>query len=244
MKLFKRMIVKTIHLLGYDIIKISKDYNLNFLGLNNLPIKSIIDIGANRGQFAKKAIKAFPNAHLYCFEPGKKAFLDLKKWADKQKGRALVFNTALGEKEAGLKFYEYLENDEGSSFLHIANNSVLQKPIFMHQTTLDNFIGSQSVSLEPEILVKIDTQGYDNRVIAGAKQTLSKATACITEVIFDKEYEGQGSFKEIFSLLDELGFEFMGIKEQHLAKNGEIMWGDVIFKKSNNQNERKSRNKN
>lgn len=234
MKFIKKIIVKIIHSLGYDIMKISKDYNLNFLGLNNLPIKSIIDIGANRGQFSKEAIKAFPNAHIYCFEPGKKAYLDLKKWADTQNGKVSVFNVALGDKETDLNFYEYLENDEGSSFLRIIN-PVFQQPITIHQTTLDNFINSLSFSLKPEILVKIDTQGYDDRVIAGAKQTLNKSIACITEVMFDKEYYGQGSFKKTFSLLDVLGFEFVGNKEQHLAKNGEIMWADSIFKKVNSR---------
>jgi len=230
MKPIKKIIVKIIHSLGYDIIKISKDYNRNFLGLNNLPIKSIIDIGANRGQFAKEAIKVFPNAHIYCFEPGGKAFRDLKRWADIQKGRVSVFNIALGDKEADLNFYEYLENDERSSFLRIVN-PVVQVPILIHQTTLDNFVNSSSLSLEPEILIKIDTQGYDDRVIMGAKQTLSKAKICITEVIFDKEYYDQASFKKIFTLLDEIGFEFVGFKEQHRGKNGEILWGDAVFLK-------------
>lgn len=239
MKFVKKIIKKIIHFLGYDLIKISRDYNRNFLGLNTLPIKTIIDIGANRGQFAKKAIKAFPNACIYCFEPGERAFIDLKKWADSQKGRVLVFKTALGDKEADLNFYEYPDNDEGSSFLHIIN-PVVQVPTLIHQATLDDFIDKAHICLEPEILVKIDTQGYDDRVIAGARQTLSKTLACITEVIFDKEYYGQAGFKRIFSLLDNLGFEFSGIKEQHLDKNGRPGWADALFIKRDNKNEEES----
>ncbi|MFH0791979.1 MAG: FkbM family methyltransferase [bacterium] len=230
MKIIKKIIVKIVHFLGYDVIRISKDYNRNFIGLNNLSIKSIIDVGANRGQFAREAIKAFPNASIYCFEPGEKAYLDLKKWADAQNGRVSVFNLALGDKEADLNFYEYLENDEGSSFLRLIN-PVSQTPIVIRQTTLDKFINNLNIPLEPEILIKIDTQGYDDRVIAGAKQTLSKSIACIAEVIFDREYHDQGSFKKIYSLLDALGFEFVGNKEQHLSKDGDLMWSDSVFKK-------------
>jgi FkbM family methyltransferase len=234
MRLVKRFILKIINFLGYDIIKIPKDFNSReFLGLNSLQIKTIFDIGANRGQFAKKALKAFPSAHIYCFEPGRKAYFDLKKWADNQKGRVTVFNVALGDKEADLNFYEYLENDEGSSFLRIIN-PVKQAPTFIHQTTLDNIVNSFSIILEPEILVKIDTQGYDDRVIEGAIETLKKSKACITEIIFDKEYYGQSSFKRIFYLLDNLGFEFSGIMSQHLARNGEAAWADAVFKKVNN----------
>ncbi len=232
MKIIKKIVIKIIHLLGYDVIRISKDYNLKFLGLNNLPIKSIIDIGANRGQFAKEAAKTFPNANIYCFEPEEKSYLDLKKWADTQRGRVSVFKCALGDKEADLKFYKYHQNSEASSFLQMITSLPGQSTV-IHQVTLDNFIKSSSISLEPGILVKIDTQGYDDRVIAGAEETLRKSLACITEVIYDKEYHGQGSFKKIFVLLDRFGFEFVGNKEQHLSMNGDLMWSDSIFKKSN-----------
>ena len=66
--MIKKIIVKTIHSLGYDIYKIPKT---NFAGLDKLPIKTIIDIGANRGQFAKRAFFMFPKANIFCFEPVK-----------------------------------------------------------------------------------------------------------------------------------------------------------------------------
>ena len=61
MKIIKEIIVKIIHLLGYDVMRVSKDFNRKFVGLNSLPIRSIIDVGANRGQFAREAIRAFPS---------------------------------------------------------------------------------------------------------------------------------------------------------------------------------------
>jgi FkbM family methyltransferase len=230
MKFIKKIIVKIFHSLGFDIVRIPKYYDNLFSGLINIPIRTIFDVGANRGQFAKRALKAFPNAHIYCFEPGKKAFVDLKKWADSQGGKVSVFNIALGDSEADLNFYEHPENDEGSSFLR-SINQIGEIPVLIHQTTLDAFVKSESISLEPEILVKIDTQGYDDRVIMGAKEVLSKSKACITEIIFDREYYGQGNFKKIFYLLDTLGFEFVGLQNQHFGINGEIQWADAIFRK-------------
>jgi FkbM family methyltransferase len=228
--IIKRQFVKILHKLGFDLVRVREDIESYFFGIDRLSINTVIDVGANRGQFAKKALSFFPKAHIYCFEPGKKAFADLKKWADGQGGRVSVFETALGEKEADLNFYEHQANDEGSSFLRTIS-PVLQEAVPMHQTTMDNFIVSQKIFLDPGILIKTDTQGYDAKVIIGARQTLSNATACITEIMFDKEYEGQGSFKEIFSLLDELGFKFAGNREQHFSENGAIAWADAIFKK-------------
>ena len=141
MKFVKKIIIKIIHSLGFDVVWIPKDFENTFLGLRQYSIRSIIDVGANRGQFAKEVLKGFPGAHIYCFEPGEKAYLDLKKWAETQEGRVSAFNVALGDKEADLPFYEYLENDERSSFLRIIN-PLLQHLILIHQTTLDNFINS------------------------------------------------------------------------------------------------------
>lgn len=50
MKFFKKIIIKIIHSLGYDIIKIQNDYDNPFFGggLTRFPIRTIIDIGANQ----------------------------------------------------------------------------------------------------------------------------------------------------------------------------------------------------
>ena len=58
MKLFRKIIIKIIHNLGFDIVRIQNDYDNPFGGLTRFPIRTIIDIGANRGQFAKKGIEA------------------------------------------------------------------------------------------------------------------------------------------------------------------------------------------
>ena len=54
---------------GFDIVR-ARDNPMNtLLGLKGVPIKTVIDIGANRGQFAKKICEVFPEATVHCFEP-------------------------------------------------------------------------------------------------------------------------------------------------------------------------------
>jgi len=50
----KQIVLKVFHKLGFDILKVPKGFEHNFLGLNRFPICTIIDIGANEGDLLKK----------------------------------------------------------------------------------------------------------------------------------------------------------------------------------------------
>ena len=75
---------------------------------------------------------------------------------------------------------------------------------------LDDFIIENNIWLEKEILVKIDVQGVEDKVIRGGIETLKKAKIVITEVEFVELYEGQVLFDGIYEQLNKLGFKFKG----------------------------------
>lgn len=56
--------------------------------------------------------------------------------------------------------------------------------------------------------------------------------ACIAEVSLDKLYEGQAGFYKIVALLHELGFRYAGNLSQVYAKDGHVIYIDVVFIKS------------
>ena len=238
MKLFRKIIIKIIHNLGFDIVRIQNDYDNPFEGLTRFPIRTIIDIGANRGQFAKKALQAFPNAYLYCFEPLKAPFEELKKWASEQNNRVTVFNLALGDSEGITKMFLLSEHNDSSSFL---KSTVLaealwpfmkkQELVSVKLTSLDKVVSNLSKPFSPEILIKIDVEGYEDRVIQGGKKILAKTKACILEISLDFLHENQPSFKKIFSLMDELKFHYIGNLNQVYAKDGHIVCIDALFLK-------------
>lgn len=51
--IFKKTVKKTLNFLGYDIIRIYKSPQKTLLGLKNIPIKTVLDVGANEGQFGR-----------------------------------------------------------------------------------------------------------------------------------------------------------------------------------------------
>ena len=82
-----------------------------------------------------------------------------------------------------------------------------------------------------EIVIKMDVQGYEDRVIRGGRETFAKAKAVILEVCLDPLYEHQANFKEIMVLLDDLGFHYAGNLDQNCDKDGHVIFLDAVFVK-------------
>jgi FkbM family methyltransferase len=203
-----------------------------------LPIRAVIDIGANDGGSAKRFVKAFPGCQVYCFEPLPGPFGKLSRWAERQKGRVKVFNLALGEKEGEQPIFVTVNYDPASSLLKSTQAchglypfTREQKPLVVRIETLDSVIAHLREPLLPELLIKVDTQGYDNRVIKGGLQTFRKAGACIIEMCLDTLYEQQASFDELMGLLKNAGFHYAGSLEQSYADDGHVIFVDGVFLK-------------
>jgi len=241
--LFKQFIKKSFNIIGLDIVRKSKNPACSLLGLKNLPIKTIIDVGANKGQFARIATNVFPEAHIYCFEPLPRPYQKLQQWAKRQrKGEISTFNLALGNKEGFLEIFSHVEHNPSSSFLKTTNLCESLYPFTQNQvsisvklTTLDSWINRFPNPLAPEMLIKLDVQGYEDRVIQGGVKTFSIAKACILEVCLDQLYKDQATFKVIFPLLNDLGYSYVGNLNQTYADDGHVIYIDAVFMKQHNK---------
>jgi FkbM family methyltransferase len=232
----KRLVKRAFNSVGVDIVRMQRSPRISLLGLRHYPFRSIIDIGANRGQFARYISTLFPDAHIYCFEPLPGAFRELSKWAKNEKVTAVNF--ALGDREGTFELSEHIDHSLSSSFLRTTKLcetlypiTKRKKSIQVNITTLDKWIESLATPLIPEILIKLDVQGYEDRVLQGGRKTFNIAKACILEICLDKLYQDQATFKDIFFLLNDLGYHYAGNLAQHYADNGHIIYIDTIFEK-------------
>jgi FkbM family methyltransferase len=217
---------------------LTPDWDRKLLGLSQLPIRSILDIGANEGQFCKTMRKIFPQSTIYAFEPLPDPFNRLETWTKTQKGRAIAFNVALGDEVKTLEMKQHLYFHASSSML---NTTALcekmypmvrkQSAIAVQQSTLDRAIAHLLQPLAPDILIKLDVQGYEDRVIQGGIKVFQKARACIVEISLDKLYDQQTEFKDIFLLLNDLGYRYAGNLDQIRAKNGRVIYLNAVFLK-------------
>ncbi len=197
--------------------------------------ETIIDVGANTGQFALMISRVFPEAEIYSFEPVPDCFDSLKANTRKV-AHCKVFNTALGS-EPGRAVFQRSGYTPCSSFLKRNDKLVCEIPETEESTSievpvdsLDHFFCDEA--LRPGILLKLDVQGYEREVVKGAAAFLQKVDAVVTEVAFVPQYHDQPLFDDIYTLLRAHGFSYRGNIDQLMCKHTpEILEADALFMK-------------
>ncbi len=216
-----------------------KPWDRRLLGLARLPIRCVLDVGANEGQFARHIQRIFPQADLYLFEPLPIAVAHLQRWVDQQnrvQRRVHLFPVAVGDRAQPIALQQHLYFSASSSILPTTNHCQDLYPITRKQTTitvpqrpLDQVLAELPNPPATEILIKLDVQGYEDRVIRGGMETFQRAIACIVEVSIDRLYEGQARFQDIFQLLSQLGFDYIGNLDQVHGADGRVIFLNAVF---------------
>jgi FkbM family methyltransferase len=209
---------------------------LNMEWFQSLNIDTVLDIGGNKGQFTKTISVLLPEARIYGFEPLPFCFDEFQKFADKNQ-LVKVFNVGIGDVSGKMSF----ESDSfspSSSFLKMTDIHRQAYPyagkeiktVDVKIVRLDGFITSEKINLGNSLFIKIDVQGYEDKVLAGGKETIKKAKIVIVETSFSVLYESQPLFGEIYQTFHDLGFSFSGMLEQSVNPvTGEVLQGDAIF---------------
>jgi FkbM family methyltransferase len=183
--------------------------NNRLLGIRDLPIRTVFDVGANVGKKSRIYRRAFPAATIYCFEPAPEPYRKLTAWADSQGGKVKPFHLALG-KAPGTSVLSYNLNHSGGSTLRTPGNHNREAttPIEVPVETLDRM--AAQLILEDEILVKIDVEGLDLDVILGGMELLRRASAVIVEIALPTEPAEGPTFGNFLQVLGDLGYLYRG----------------------------------
>lgn len=203
--------------------------------IENMHFKTILDVGANEGSMTKFFRRLAPDATIYAFEPI--PFLADKIKADnKEDSNLIVVNSALGEKDETLKMF--LNPFHYSSSIlplgetaknHLPHVDNQMEEIEIKVVKLDNLI--DVTEIQKPCLIKVDVQGFEDRVIDGGIKIFKEAEVIIIEMAVQKGiYEGESLFNDIYQRLINLGFEFRGVYDQYNSpKNGMALYCDGIF---------------
>ncbi len=205
---------------------------LNHPWITNAGINTVFDIGAGTGRFAAIISDLLPTAMVYSFEPIQESYEKLRK-RTAELGRVKAFNIALGDTEGDIEFRRN-EYSPSSSMLPMAE---LHKQIYpftdrehltkVRSAKLDDI--ATDLMIQHKLLIKIDVQGYEDKVIAGGRSIIGEATILIVETSFQSLYVGQPLFEDIYELLKE-DFRYVGALDQSRSPiDGSILQEDSVF---------------
>ena len=209
--------------------------DLDLPWIKALGIQTILDIGANRGGFALTMRALFPAARIIAFEPLPELLPNLHAMAAADP-LLTIAACGLGESNGTLTFNR-LANDAASSFL--APNAVLKssEPAITASSQLSvpvrrlDDVMAETAHQQP-VFVKLDVQGFEDRVIAGGEHTLRRAPIVLIETSTIPLYDGAPDFARIAEQLAALGFIYGGTLERLVTlPNGRIASEDTIFVK-------------
>lgn len=206
-------------LLGYDLVPLPVpserlDVHLSRL-FTHLSINCVLDVGANQGQYGARLRQMGYNGYIISFEPAIEDFKQLQRRCAADDGWE-AYNLALGAQEGNIEmniypdtlFNSFLRPNTAMRNLGLQVGRVETVPVQRLDMLFDTLVASMA---EPRVYLKLDTQGYDLKVLEGATRTLPMIRALQTEVAVKPLYEGMPDYLEAIQTISRLGFEVTGL---------------------------------
>jgi FkbM family methyltransferase len=195
----------------------------------------VLDVGANSGGYAKSLREAGYRGRILSFEPLSSAHALLTTAAGGARDWAVAPRMALGDRDSDVSI-----NIAGNS----ASSSLLPMTVH-HETALPEsaYVGTETVEVRrldgvrhPFLasavtpFLKIDTQGYESQVLAGASGILPRLVGVQLEMSLRQLYEGQSLWREVIASLEAAGFELWALVPGFFdTATGRMLQCDGIF---------------
>lgn len=198
-------------------------------------VNVVLDVGANIGQFAQGLRRAGYLGEIVSFEPLRQAHGQLIAAAKKDPKWHVAPRVVIGDYEGEIDIH-VSANSVSSSVLDMLDTHSSSAPTSTYVAnervrlaTLDTMARD---ALTPDVVpfLKIDTQGYEDRVLNGARDVLARTMGLQLEMSFVALYEGQQLFDPLMRRLRALGFSVWGIYPGFCdPASGRMLQVDAVF---------------
>ena len=217
---------------AYNFLRSHEARRIKFL--RDQKISLVLDVGANEGQYGTIIRRGGYDGKIISFEPVRTVFEMLAQQSESDL-KWMARNEALGDFD-GYSKINISDFSQVSSILPatgLADTSYwkgnVQEKICVRQ--LDSLIDELEID-HHRILLKIDTQGFEENVLKGCQNLLQSGTIILLEVELSirQFYHGETLFPEMLRYIRELGFEIVSICPVHVdAARGYVLQYDCTF---------------
>jgi FkbM family methyltransferase len=186
----------------------------------------IIDVGA--GKSTESLYQHSKKAFIYAFEPNPNQLKILKKRLLNRNHKIFEFGLSNKEGDGLLKL-----NSDGSS-LHSWSKltDIKNKKFDEHKIKLkilDDVLESTSLQ-NKEVILKIDTEGHELKILQGSKKILSNVNYLLLEISIVKRFEDSYEMLEILNFLNDHNFKIGLITELGTWRKI-YRYADILFVK-------------
>jgi len=231
----KRIIKKAMNAIGLDVHRNtavrsqSRGWTVEYLSSLG-DFLYVVDVGVGYGTGV--LYEAFPQAEIILVEP----LIEYKESIEEIKSRysAQACFSALGSKKGEKTILVDTALPTRTSFFDRTKLTVTQSKLeerLVSVTTLDDVY--VDFSLKDDVLLKIDTEGFELEVLKGGKQALKKTSVIVAEVSILERFNDSYHFSELIYFLEENGFRLFDIIKVAPRKNKPgAKYVDAVFVKN------------
>ena len=174
-------------------------------------IDQVLDVGAHRGEYADRLRRAGYAGRIASFEPQSAAHAELSARAADDPAWTVAPRMAIGDSDVPVTLHLSAETDMTSVLDFTADMGRL--------LSSSAYVGTEVASQQrleavfathvlpgSQVLLKVDTQGTEHRVIDGARGVLGRIALIQVEMSIVPVYRGEPPYTAMIERLDLLGF--------------------------------------
>jgi FkbM family methyltransferase len=184
-------------------------------------IEQLIDVGANRGQFAELIFSAGYDGEIVSIEAMPTAHGELVDRARNSVHNWRILPAMALSATSGTTTFHVNSSDATSSLLAASDAARLSIPgitpnetILVQTKRLDDLVDELDLAAKRSFL-KIDVQGGEGLVLEGAEKALDHVAGLVVELSLSELYQGQPLAMDILPALITRGFEIFDIAEAY-----------------------------
>jgi len=191
--------------------------------------RGLLDIGAYEGEWAELALQVFPSGRILMIEAQPRLRPRLTALANARSDRLASEIALLGREDREAVTFFQMDTPFGStgSSIYDEQTDFARTPLALPMRRLDGVASRHPWA--PFELMKIDVQGAELEVLAGAGEVLREVQAVFMEISFAEYNRGAPLFVETVAAMDRYGFWLTDLADLRRGRAGALLQADALF---------------